>query len=265
MAQLLHSDLTDKIIGAYYEVYNHTLRNYSEAIYERAMVVELARHGHQVTQQDGFRVLYRGRMIGIQQLDLLVLNTVLIENKVAEWLTPRHKAQGYSYLKTTGLQVALVLNFGSAKPEFARLYLDPDRVQMSPISIQTPPQAPNDWLYPELTYRIVGGLYAVHNELGVGYVHRIYANACYRELQLQGLAVKPRKRMDVAYKGTVVGNIAFAHLLVEEKVMVFPVAYWDRHVADLEVIREWMRACNIQLGILANFHEAQLATTFIRA
>ena len=60
---------------------------------------------------------------------------------------------------------------------------------------------PDDWLYPEVAYSIVGGLYEVHTLMGPGFVHRIYANACYQELGLRGLAVKPVKRMQVVYKG----------------------------------------------------------------
>ena len=104
----------------------------------------------------------------------------------------------------------------------------------------------------------------MHNELGPGFVHRIYANACYRELQMRGLGVEPRKRMDVTYKGTMIGNVAFAHLLVDGKVMVFPVAYQDRRTADLDIMREWMRICDIKLGIIANFQAARLSTTFLR-
>ena len=119
-------------------------------------------------------------------------------------------------------------------------------------------------MYPTLTYQIVGGLFEVHTELGPGFVHRIYANACYREFQLRALVVQPQKRMNVTYKGETIGNIAFAHLLVEDKVMVFPVAYQDRRVVPLDVLKEWMSQCNVQLGIMANFQANRLTVTFLR-
>lgn len=264
MTTLLHREQTDVIIGAYYEVYNHTLRTYPEAVYERAMLIELDRRGFKATQQDNYRILYKGRVVGIQQLDLFVLDEVVVENKVAGQLTPLHKAQGLSYLKTVGKMVGLVLNFGGAAPEFERLYLDPDRIRA--VRPAAPPPSPPaaDWLYPDLTYQIVGGLYAVQDELGAGFVHRIYANACYREFQMRGLAVQPRKRVDVVYKGVQIGNVALAHLLVEDKVMVFPVAYQDRRVVQIEVLRDWMRMSDVRLGIMANFQENRLSPVFVR-
>jgi len=125
--------------------------------------------------------------------------------------------------------------------------------------------SPPDWLYPELAYQIVGGLYEVHTILGAGFVHRIFANACYHELQLRGLAAKPSKRMQVAYKGVVVGEVAFAHILVEGKTMVFPVATRDIQTIHLDNLKHWMRLCDIQLGILANFDAIRLDVVFVRA
>ena len=88
-----------------------------------------------------------------------------------------------------------------------------------------------DRLYAELMYEIIGGLYTVHSELGAGFVHRIYTNACYHELSLRGLAMTAHKRMSVAYKGKVIGDVAFGHLIIDGKVMVFPAAI--RHLDDL--------------------------------
>ena len=148
MTSLLHADLTGTIIGAYYEVYNHTLRAYPESVFERAMLVELGRRGQKATQQDAYRILYKGQLVGIQQLDLFVLDEVVIELKVAERLTALHKAQGLSYLKTVGKPVGLILNFGGAEPEFDRLYIDPGRRQASPgAPRQSPPTANDNWLY----------------------------------------------------------------------------------------------------------------------
>lgn len=265
MTDLLHQELTEAIIGAYFEVYNHTPRIYREAVYERAMLEELRLRGFQTTQQDAYRILYKGQAVGVQQLDLFILGEVVVENKVAERLTPLHKAQALSYLKTVGKAVGLVLNFGSVKPEFDRIYFDPEPKQLVRAWKHLSPQtAPEDWLYPELAYQIVGGLYEVHTVLGPGFVHRIYANACFVELLLRGLAVQPHKRMEVGYKGTPIGDIAFAHLLVEDKAMVFPVAYQDKRVFHLDNLKQWMRQRHIRLGILANFQTSRLDVTFVR-
>ena len=159
--------------------------------------------------------------------------------------------------------VGLLLNFGSAKPEFHRLYFDPAK---KPENVTQAPNEPNpDWLYPELAYNIIGGLYEVHSTLGAGFVHRIYANACYHEMKLRGLAVQPIKRVQVAYKNIVVGTIGFGHSLVEGKIMLFPVAIRDVQDLHLDDLKAWMRWRDIQLGILANFDATRLSPVFVRA
>ncbi len=264
MTELLHRDLTDIILGAYFEVYNHTSRTFPEPIFERAMIEELRRRGQEVTQQDAYVILYKGCKVGVQQLDLFVMKEVVVENKVAERITPLHKAQGISYLKTVGKQVGLLLNFGSDRPQFERIYFEPERRRPVEAQPSSSILLDKDLLHPELAYQIVGSLYEVHRELGPGFIHRIYANACYREMQIQGVDVQPFKRLDVQYKGVTVGSVAFGHLLVMDRVMVFPTAYQNAQTIHLDTLKHWMHQRNVRLGILANFWASQLEVTFVR-
>ena len=264
MPELIHQELTSDIIGAYYEVYNHTPRTHPEYICERAMVEELRLRGRTVTQQDEYRILYKERLVGVQRLDLFAAQEVAVEIKVVERLTRLHKAQCISYLKAIDKLVGLLLNFGSKEPEFHRLYFNPaKRASALPEKKVITPSP--DWLYPDLAYQIVGGLYEVHTILGAGFVHRIYANASYHEFGLRGLAVKPAKRMQVTYKGIVIGDVAFGHIMVEGIIMVFPVAIGDISDIHLDSLKDWMRQCDIQLGIIANFDAIHLEPVFVRA
>ncbi len=267
MTKLAHQQLTGAIIGAYYEVYNHTSRTYLEHIYERAMMEELRRRGMTTTSQDEYRIFYKDQLVGVQRLDMFVVQEVVVENKVAEKLTPLHKAQTISYLKTVDKDVGLLLNFGSRVPEFNRLHFNPaKRAPSSSKDVGRNGTTPSpDWLYPDLAYEIMGGLFEVHTILGAGFVHRIYANACRHELRLRDLAVKPARRMQVAYKGTVIGSVAFGHLLVEGKIIVFPVAIGSLQDIRLDNLKHWMRLCDIKLAILANFDAVHLEFVFVRA
>jgi GxxExxY protein len=265
MTELLHRELTGAIIGVYYEVYNQTLRMYPEYIYESAMMEELRQRGYPTLRQGEYRIVYKERLVGVQRLDLFVVQEVVVENKVADNLTLLHKAQARSYLKTVGKQVGLVFNFGGVQPEFERVYLPVDsELTAQEAATRAMPEPSADWLYPELAYAIAGGLYEVHTLLGPGFIHRIYANACYRELQLRGLAARPLKRMQVTYKGAAIGTIAFGHLVIESQVMVFPVALRHTPAIRLEGLKDWMSTCDIRLGILANFNVPRLDIVFIR-
>lgn len=263
MTKLPHYELTQTIIGAYYEAYNHTSRTFPEYIYEQAMIEELRQRAISTTRQDKYQITYKNYPVGLQQLDLFIAGEVVVENKAVDQLTRLHKAQAISYLKTVDKLTGLLFNFGGSRPEFNRLYFNPDKKPTAaPLDNQLTPSA--DWLYPNLAYEIVGGLYEVHATLGAGFVHRIYANACYHELKLRGLATRPAKRIQVAYKGKTIGDIAFAHLLVEGKIILFPVAISSIQDIRLENLKQWLVLSEVQLGILANFDTVKLEIMFIR-
>jgi len=264
MTELLHKELTGTIIGAYYEVYNNTSRTYPEYIYEQAMMYELRQRGIPCTRQEEYQILYKGCLVGVQQLDIFVAKEVVVENKVVEHITRLHKAQAISYLKTVGKSVGLIFNFGCEEPEFERVYFEAREVEHG-LTELTDVRVERDWVYPELAYEIVGGLYEVHRILGLGFIHRIYANACYYEMGLRGLEAEPLRSMRVRYKKAIIGEIKFGHLVVEGRVMVFPMAIRDIRDIHIENLKDWMRMQEIELGILANFHAISLKPLFLRA
>jgi GxxExxY protein len=266
MTELLHKALTASILRAYYDVYNGTSRIYPERFYDRAMMHDLNAMSVVYTLQPEWQVLYKEKIVGKQILDILIAGEVVIENKAVPGLTRLHKAQLLSYLKATGKQVGLLLNFGGPKPEFERLYFAPrePRVAKSQIERAAAGLTPSKLIDPRLVYEIVGGLFDVHATLGPGFIHRIYANACYHELKLRSLPAKPQKAIQVFYRGTILGELKFGHLRVGGEVLVFPAAI--QNPADLhpEMLCDWLRDQQIPLGIVANFHDTALTPTFLK-
>ena len=263
MKKTQFNDGTYTLISAYYEVFNHTSRTFPEYIYEAAMIEEIRQRGVPVTRQDKYEITYKNYCVGWQQLDLFIGGEIVVENKTVDKLTRLHKAQCISYIKTVGKYTGLLLNFGGQEPEFHRLYFDPAKQPSQlPQNDIGPPSA--DWLYPDLAYEIVGGLYEVHRLLGAGFIYRIYANACYRELKMRGLAVKLAKRIQVMYKNKIIGDVAFANILVEGKILLFPAAIGNLQDIHLDNLKQWMALSRVQLGILANFDAVRLEVMFIR-
>lgn len=123
---MLHGDLTDKIISAFYKVYNTLGYGFLEKVYENALIMELEKLGLAVLPQQNIKVYYEGREVGDYYADILVNNTVIIELKAAEGLRDEHKAQLINYLKATDKEIGLLLNFGH-KPEFKRVIFTNDR------------------------------------------------------------------------------------------------------------------------------------------
>jgi len=118
-SNLLHADLTEVILKAFYTVYNTLGYGFLEKVYENALLLELRRRGLRVHQQVPIKVYYAGQVVGEYFADLLVEDKVIVELKAAEALSPAHEAQLLNYLKATGISVGLVLNFGP-RPEFRR-------------------------------------------------------------------------------------------------------------------------------------------------
>lgn len=119
MAELLHEDITGKVLEAFFNV-NHELGyGFLEKVYERAMVIELTELGLHCVAQQPISVYYDGVIVGEYFADLLVEDKVIVELKAAESIRSEHEAQLINYLKATDCEVGLLLNFGK-KPEFKR-------------------------------------------------------------------------------------------------------------------------------------------------
>ena len=109
---LIHSELTDKIIGCIYDVYNALGYGFVEKVYENALVIKLRQMGFNITQQAPIKVYFEGLIVGEFVADLIVDDKVIIEIKAVSALSPAHEVQLVNYLKATGIQVGLLVNFG---------------------------------------------------------------------------------------------------------------------------------------------------------
>ncbi len=114
-----HSEITDKIIAAFYKMYNTLGYGFLEKVYENAMVIELRKQRLEVTAQAPITVFYESEVVGEYFADLLVTNAVIIELKAAKALADEHEAQLLNYLKATPYEVGLLLNCGP-QPHFKR-------------------------------------------------------------------------------------------------------------------------------------------------
>ena len=115
------ADISRSVIGAAIRVANALGVGFLEKVYENALALELRLTGHRVEQQRSVDVRYRGEIVGIYQTDLLVDGRLVVELKVADSLSPTHRAQCLNYLRATGLHTGLLINFGRPRIEIRRL------------------------------------------------------------------------------------------------------------------------------------------------
>ncbi|MGH9580633.1 MAG: GxxExxY protein [Terriglobales bacterium] len=123
---LKHRELTDKIIGVFYDVYNELGHGFLESVYQGAMEIALKDAGLRVDREVAIPVWFRKRDVGNFKADLLVEGCVLLELKAAQAIDRAHEAQIMNYLRATEIEVGLLLNFGP-KPQFKRFVFEKER------------------------------------------------------------------------------------------------------------------------------------------
>jgi GxxExxY protein len=123
-----HSELSETIIGVFYDVYNELGYGFLESVYRNSLQFALLGKGLQVKIEVGVPVFFRGNNVGDFRADMVVNECVLLELKTAESIAMAHEAQLLNYLRATNLEVGLILNFGP-KAQVRRLAYDNSRKQ----------------------------------------------------------------------------------------------------------------------------------------
>lgn len=115
-------EITEVILGASFEVINELGIGFLESVYEKALLVALHDKGLQARSQMPIPVLFRNQSVGDFYADIVVEDKVIVELKAVKSLVPEHLAQVINYLKATGFETGLLINFGCAKLEYRRLH-----------------------------------------------------------------------------------------------------------------------------------------------
>ncbi len=123
---MLLEDKTDKIIKAFYKVYNTMGYGFLEKVYQNALLIELRKMGFDCVSEALIKVYYEEELVGNYRADILVDDCIIIENKASEALAEENEFQLINYLKATDIEIGLLLNFGK-KPAFKRKIFTNDR------------------------------------------------------------------------------------------------------------------------------------------
>ncbi len=118
---MLYEELTAKALEACFEVAKELGAGFLESVYEKAFIA-LHQKGLEAKAQFPLSVKFRGQTVGEFYADILLEGKVIMELKAARSLTPEHQAQVINYLKATGIEVGLLVNFGNPRLEYKRLH-----------------------------------------------------------------------------------------------------------------------------------------------
>jgi GxxExxY protein len=115
------SDLTARIIGCAMEVHRTLGNGFQEVIYQRALAIEMEQQGLSFSREHEMQIFYKGRNIGTRRVDFFVADKVMVEIKAVIQLEDVHLAQAINYLEAYGLEVGLLINFGTKSLQFKRV------------------------------------------------------------------------------------------------------------------------------------------------
>lgn len=125
-----YSELTEEIIGTFYEVYNELGQGFLEKVHEEAMAIALNAKGLSLQQQVAVPVWFRNIKIGSYEADIVVAGVVLLELKACKALDSSHESQLLNYLRSTEIEIGLLLNFGP-RPQVRRFVFQNERKKIS--------------------------------------------------------------------------------------------------------------------------------------
>ncbi len=115
-----YKELTEKVIGCAYRVYNKMGFGFLESIYEKCLLIELRKAGLKTEAQISITVTYEEEIVGEFVADIVVENTIILELKSVRRIARAHEIQLVNYLVATGKPIGLILNFGERKVEIKR-------------------------------------------------------------------------------------------------------------------------------------------------
>lgn len=116
---MLLQDKTERIIQAFFKVYNTLGYGFLEKVYQNSLLIELRKIGFHCESQYPVKVYYEGQQVGEYYADIMVDDCIILELKAMVAICEDHEYQIINYLKATNIELGLLLNFGK-EPEFRR-------------------------------------------------------------------------------------------------------------------------------------------------
>ncbi|MCL0078262.1 GxxExxY protein [Dehalococcoidia bacterium] len=115
-----YEEVTERIIGCAYRVYNKMGFGFLESVYEKCLLIEMQKTGLKTESQKPITVFYENEIVGEFVADIIVNNAIIVELKSVKQIVKAHEVQLVNYLVATGKPVGLIINFGERKVEIKR-------------------------------------------------------------------------------------------------------------------------------------------------
>lgn len=262
---LILEEQTYQLRGALFQVYRELKGSgISEEAWENALAIVLGEKGIPYKTQPPYPIFYKGVQIGFLRPDVIAWDQILLELKAAsDGLTPINVAQTLSYLKVTGFEMGLLVNFGAADIEIKRVpnFIKERKHQESVVADAG---SSADLMHSDLTYAVRAALLEVHGELGAGFIHYVYRRAAMMELRERGVPFEFKKQIPVMFHNQLLQKVDCRLIVVDNCIALAPVALREITDAHRQKLERYCRWLDLKIGLLANFYKPSLEIETLR-
>lgn len=280
---MFEPDLAYKIRGSVFDIYNNIIGSWSEKDYEDILFDALASSGLNVERQKEFIVYYKGNKVGFYKTDLIVEDKIILELKAVPEVFPLHEAQAISYLKVTGLKLAMLINFGGVEL-FIKIYPNKFITTTRTTGICYKEEYYKEEYLDEVVKRsfekrlridfniekanlldkdkiLIQPFLEISKEileiLGPGFFHQVYRRAFWDELKYRDINFEWIKQLELSYKGKVYNQKEVRFFKIKN-LLISIVAV--RELDKLIIIKffKFVKYYKCDSGLIVNFHDTRM-------
>jgi GxxExxY protein len=250
----LGGKLTGAVIGAAIAVHRELGPGLEEPVYERAFRAELLAQGIPCLCQRPLPLVYKKIKLDCgYRVDVIVDRKLIVELKSVEMILPVHEAQLLTYLRLTGIELGLVLNFDVAVLK--------DGIRRRALSLAHQPAATTDQeteITDSLTGKVLHAAVEVHRHLGPGLLRSAYETALCYELANRRIPFERNKFISLQYRDLRFDNVADVTLLVNCELPLMCLSRDAISDTDCARLLARLRQGNWRNGLILNFNTYQL-------
>jgi GxxExxY protein len=122
--ELLHKEISEKIIRCYYKVYNTLGYGFLEKVYENSFAIELKKAGFEVKCQQPIKVFYESELVGEYFADIVINDIIILELKASVAIQDEHECKLLNYLKATNIELGFLFNFGTTAEYKRKIFMN---------------------------------------------------------------------------------------------------------------------------------------------
>ena len=249
---MYEKELVYQIRGVVFNVFNNVVGNWREETFEEILSDALAEKGLRFERQKEHEVIYKDHRVGLFYTDIIVEDKIILELKSVPEIFALHEAQTISYLKITGLRLAMLINFGGTEIYIKAFpnNVSQKRVLTSNFDIDKINLSAEDKILIQPFLMISKEILEI---LGPGYFHQVYRRAFWDELKYNSINFQWIKELELNYKGKVYDRKELKFYKIND-LLISIVAVNSLNELVLNRFSKYVKHYKCNKGLIVNFN-----------